>query len=196
MKCAQQHISTEISAHTHPTHLLHAIQAQVLLSTYLLRTKRFIEAELHANVTPPLLGVPVLGGVYPMHPTDAIEEGKHIRAFWAVACLQSHVNMSLDAASAPFCIFESPGGGIDTQDSFLGASPISTLHAKASVLLYRATRLGASWSPNLQHPELAAYQTGRWVCMLLGVRLSRISFKNSDQNEILDPSYFVTYSSV
>ncbi|KAJ7891668.1 hypothetical protein B0H14DRAFT_1059779 [Mycena olivaceomarginata] len=208
LKRAQQHISTEISAHIHPTHLLHTIQAQVLLSTYLLRRKRFLEAEFYANgaatlalgyqlhkirsarpASPSLLGVPVLVEVYPTPPASAIEEGERIRAFWAVACLQSHLNISLDppSASAAFCILESPGAEIDTpwplemEDYEAGAlpvgylgqesirnfladdafppSPICMLHAKASVLLYRTTRLGAGWSPNLQPQELAAFQT-------------------------------------
>ncbi|KAJ6522470.1 hypothetical protein B0H19DRAFT_656085 [Mycena capillaripes] len=203
LKCAQQHISTEVS---HPRHLVHTIQAQVLLSTYLLRTKRFLEAEFYANgaatlalgyqlhkirsarpSTPPLLGVPVLVEVYPSPPADAVEEGERIRAFWAVTSLQSNLNISHDSASASFCILESPGTGIDTpwpleiadyeagalphnyegQDSIrhfltddvFRANPICMLHAKASVLLYRATRLGAGWSPNLKPQELAAYTT-------------------------------------
>ncbi|KAF7326741.1 Zn(2)-C6 fungal-type domain-containing protein [Mycena venus] len=186
LKRAKQYISTQISTHNHPTHLLHTVQAQVLLSTYSLSSKRPLEAEFHANgaatlvlsyhlhkirssrpTTPPLLGVPVLVEVHPA---------------------PLHLNTSIDAASASFCILESLGAGIDTpwpleihdyeagalppgyhgqesirhfltEDNFADASPISTLHAKASVLLYRATRLGSSWSPNLRPQELAAYQT-------------------------------------
>jgi hypothetical protein len=195
LRRAQEHISTEISAHTHSTHLLHTIQAQVLLSTYLVRLKRLLEAEFYVNgaatlalgyqlhkirsarpVTPPLLGVPVLVEVYPAPPADAIEEGERIRAFWAVACLQSNLNTSVDAGSPSFCILESPGTGINTpwpleiEDYEMGAlppgyqgedtirhflteesfspSPLCALHAKASVLLYRATRLGTGWSPS------------------------------------------------
>ncbi|KAJ7915141.1 hypothetical protein B0H13DRAFT_2270494 [Mycena leptocephala] len=206
LRRAQEHISTEISAHTHSTHLLHTIQAQVLLSTYLVRLKRLLEAEFYVNgaatlalgyqlhkirsarpVTPPLLGVPVLVEVYPAPPADAIEEGERIRAFWAVACLQSNLNTSVDAGSPSFCILESPGTGINTpwpleiEDYEMGAlppgyqgedtirhflteesfspSPLCALHAKASVLFYRATRLGTGWSPNLQPQELAAYRT-------------------------------------
>ncbi|KAJ7763051.1 Zn(2)-Cys(6) binuclear cluster domain-containing protein [Mycena metata] len=209
LKCAQQNISTAISVHTHPMHILHTIQAQVLLSTYLFRTKRFLEAEFHANGaatlalgyqlhkirsarpnTPPLLGVPtLLEEVYPTPPADAIEEGERIRAFWAVASLQSNLNIALGAASGAFCILEAPGGAaIDTpwpleladyeagamppgysgqesirhfltDDSFPRHSPPSMFHAKASVLLYRAARLGASWSPSFQPQEHAAYTT-------------------------------------
>ncbi|KAJ6473381.1 hypothetical protein C8R47DRAFT_1324477 [Mycena vitilis] len=209
LKRAQKHISSEIS-HEHPTHLLHTIQAQILLSTYLLRQKRFLEAEFYANgaatlalgfqlhkvraarpCASPLIGVPVLAEIYAA-PADAIEEGERIRAFWAVACLQSHLNISHPSASVSFCIFESPGAQIDTpwpleigdyeagtlppdvqeqgsirhfltEDSF-PPSPICMLHAKACVLLYRATRLGAGWSPSLQPQELAAYTTSHvWL---------------------------------
>ncbi|KAJ7122217.1 hypothetical protein C8R44DRAFT_705188 [Mycena epipterygia] len=194
LKRAQQYISTEISARTHPTHFLHTIQAQVLLATYLFRNKRFLEAEFYVNGaatltlgyqlhkirsarpgTPPLLGVPVLLEVYPAPPADAVEEGERIRAFWAVACLQSNLNIALNSAKGTFCILESLGPEIDTpwpleiadyeegllapgyvgQESikhFLtddppSTSPISMLHAKASVLLYRVARLGSNWSP-------------------------------------------------
>ncbi|KAJ7093518.1 hypothetical protein C8R44DRAFT_890740 [Mycena epipterygia] len=204
LKRAQQHISTEISAHTHPTHFLHTIQAQVLLATYLFRNKRFLEAEFHVNGaatltlgyqlhkirsarpgTPPLLGVPVLLEVYPAPPADAVEEGERIRAFWAVACLQSNLNIALNSAKGSFCILESPGSEIDTPwpleiadyeagllprgylgqesirhfmtDDPLAASPICMLHAKASVLLYRAARLGSNWAPHLQPQEFASY---------------------------------------
>ncbi|KAF7326798.1 hypothetical protein MSAN_02499300 [Mycena sanguinolenta] len=207
LKRAKRHISTEISSHTNPARLLHTIQAQVLLSTYLLRNKRFLEAEFYANgaatvalgyqlhkirssrpVTAPQLGAPQLE-VYPTPPADVVEEGERIRAFWAVGCLQSQLNLALDAASASFCIFESPGAsGIDTPwpldiedyengtlppgyqsqetirhfltDDTFTPSPIPTLYAKASVLLYRATRLGASWSPGTFVPQaIDAYQT-------------------------------------
>ncbi|KAJ7750730.1 hypothetical protein DFH07DRAFT_1062079 [Mycena maculata] len=203
LKRAQQHISTEISAHTPPSHVLHTIQAQVLLATYLFRNKRFLEAEFHANgaatlvlgyqlhkirssrpMEPPLLGVPVLLEIYPAPPKDSVEEGERIRGFWAVTCLQSNLNIALNSTSGS-CVLESPGADIDTPwpleladyeagllppdyrgqesirhfltDDPLPASPVCMLHAKASVLLYRATRLGSNWKPNLRPQELASY---------------------------------------
>ncbi|KAJ6621028.1 hypothetical protein B0H10DRAFT_2019704 [Mycena sp. CBHHK59/15] len=133
LKRAQQHISTEISASNDAKHILHAIQAQVLLSTYLFRNKRFLEAEFHANGaatlvlgyqlhkirsprpgSPNLLGVPVLSEVYPGPPQDVVEEGEQIRGFWAVTCLQSNLNVALSSASSTFSILESPGTEIDT----------------------------------------------------------------------------------
>ncbi|KAJ7445015.1 hypothetical protein B0H11DRAFT_436281 [Mycena galericulata] len=133
LKRAQQHITTEISAQTSPAHILHAIQAQVLLSTYLFRTKHFLEAEFYANGaatlalgyqlhkirsarpgTPPLLGVPMLIEMYPVPPADAVEEGERIRGFWAVACLQSNLKIALSSSRNAFCILESLDSDIDT----------------------------------------------------------------------------------
>jgi hypothetical protein len=195
---AKQSVSVEISENSNALLLLHTIQAQVLLSTYLFHNNRFLEAELHVNgaatlalgyqlhkirsarpVPPPLLGVSALsmGEVYPAPPADALEEGERIRAFWTVACLQSTLNIVLDAAaSSNFSILESSGADIDTPwplemyDYALGAlpaayrgqetlrtfftedpppaSPVPTLYAKAAVLLQRASRLSSKWSPS------------------------------------------------
>ncbi|KAK7019635.1 hypothetical protein R3P38DRAFT_3554243 [Favolaschia claudopus] len=213
LKRAQRHITANEICISNPTHLLQTIQAQVLLSTYLLRNNQFLEAEFHLNgaatlalgyqlhkirssrpASPPLLGVPLLLGeeVYPAAPADGIEEGERIRAFWTVVCLQNHLIFAANAASssAAFCLLGSPGMGIDTpwpfeieeyergglraeyrgqetirrfltcvEDPTLQQrNQISTLHAKASFLLYRAMRLSASWSPALNAPELTAYQ--------------------------------------
>ncbi|KAJ7117972.1 hypothetical protein C8R43DRAFT_98574 [Mycena crocata] len=226
LKRAQQHISTEISTSNNPTHLLHTIQAQVLLSTYMFRNKRFLEAEFHANGAatlvigyqlhkirsarpspPPLLGVPVLLEVYPNPPQNAVEEGERIRGFWAVACLQSSLNIALSAASINFSILESSSAEIDTPwpmeladyeagmlppayqgqdtikrfltDSPPPASPVCALYAKAAVLLHRASRLGSKWSPNLPPPEFASYSAS---CAWLDSRITRFW-------EILPPLY-------
>ncbi|KAJ7261011.1 hypothetical protein C8J57DRAFT_1184378 [Mycena rebaudengoi] len=206
LKRAQESISTEISASTSPTHFLHTIQAQVLLSTYLFRNKRFLEAEFHANGaatlalgyqlhkirttrprSPPLLGVPVLMELYPGPPRDPVEEGERIRGFWVVACLQSNLNIALHSTISTSCILASPGTDIDTPwpleisdyeggrlprgyrgqetvkhfltDDPPAQSPICTLHAQASVLLHRASRLASNSSPNLPPQELASYTT-------------------------------------
>ncbi|KAJ7306149.1 hypothetical protein DFH08DRAFT_976083 [Mycena albidolilacea] len=214
LKRAKQSVSVEISEKSNALLLLHTIQAQVLLSTYLFHNNRFLEAEFHVNgaatlalgyqlhkirsarpVPPPLLGVSALsmGEVYPAPPADALEEGERIRAFWTVACLQSTLNIVLDAAaSSNFSILESSGADIDTPwplemyDYALGAlppayrgqetlrtfftedpppaSPVPTLYAKAAVLLQRATRLSSKWSPNLDAQETAAYAVSRaWL---------------------------------
>ncbi|KAJ7451256.1 hypothetical protein B0H11DRAFT_1877264 [Mycena galericulata] len=204
LKRAQQRIATEISAHTPPAHVLHTLQAQVLLATYLFRNKCFLEAEFYTNgaatfalgyqlhkirsarpETSPLLGVPIVMEIYPTPPMDAVEEGERIRGFWAVTCLQSNLTMALKSASASFCILESLGGEIDTPwpleiadyeegvlppdyrgqesirhfltDDQLSASPVCMLHAKASILLYRAARLGANLFTPPADFQLQAY---------------------------------------
>ncbi|KAJ7200848.1 hypothetical protein GGX14DRAFT_502746 [Mycena pura] len=195
LKRAQQQLSIEISESRHPTHLLHTVQAQVLLSTYMFRNRRCLEAEFHANSAATL----VLG--YRLHqilsarpparspsftateptvflapPQSAVEEGERIRAFWAVACLQSSLHMALRSASTSLSILECASKDIDTpwpleiadyeaelfptayhgqetitafltDDPPLASAP-STLHAKAAVLLHRASRLGSKWSPS------------------------------------------------
>ncbi|KAJ7732478.1 hypothetical protein DFH07DRAFT_143603 [Mycena maculata] len=209
LRRAQQHIATEISDSDNPAHLLHTIQAQVLLSTYMFRIKRFLEAEFHANGAatlvigyqlhkirsarpnlPPALDIPALNENHPGPPQSALEEGERIRAFWAVACLQNGLNISLPAASMNFSIFESCSADIDTpwpmeiadyeagllsptyegqqtikawltDDIPLTGAP-SMLKTQAGILLQRATRLGSKWSPEMQPQELASYRTS-WL---------------------------------
>ncbi|KAJ7318559.1 hypothetical protein DFH08DRAFT_1086561 [Mycena albidolilacea] len=128
---ARQHIAADVSADKHSPHYLHTIQALVLLSTYLLRTKQFIEAEFYANGAATLvlghqlhknrpspdsatvIPVPDLEDVYHAPSTNALEEGEGVRAFWAVVCLQTHLKFSLDMPrAAAFCILESASGEI------------------------------------------------------------------------------------
>ncbi|KAJ7164530.1 hypothetical protein C8R46DRAFT_1278967 [Mycena filopes] len=204
LKRAQQHVSVEITETGSPTPFLHTIQAQVLLSTYMFRNKRFLESEFHVNgaatlaigyqlhkirsarpSSPPLLGVPTMLEVYPNPPQSAVEEGERIRGFWAVACLQSSLNIALNSASGNFSILEASGVDIDipwpleiadyaagrmprgyrgqetVKNFFIEeppvSCPVSTLYAKAAVLLHRAARLGARWSPSLQPQDAASY---------------------------------------
>ncbi|KAJ7865417.1 hypothetical protein B0H13DRAFT_2562227, partial [Mycena leptocephala] len=198
---ALQHLATEISTRTHSTHWLHTIQAQVLLSTYFFRTRRVLEAEVYANGAATLaLGYqlhkihssrpetprPSMIDVFPAPLADVVDEGQRVRAFWAVACLQSNLSISSNTSRGTRCILESPGGQIDTpwpleiedyemvtlpaqrmqdtirhflmEDPFL-PSPICTLHAKASALLYRATRINTKWSSDPSLQELDAFTT-------------------------------------
>ncbi|KAJ7868696.1 hypothetical protein B0H13DRAFT_1456856, partial [Mycena leptocephala] len=188
---AQRHIATEISTHAQ---LLHTIQAQVPLSTYFFRMNCILEAELYANgaatlalgyqlhkirssrpETPRLL----LMDMFPAPPADVVDEGERVRAFWAVACLQSNLGVSINTWRSSFCILKSPSGKIDTpwpleiedyeavallpaeqmpdtirhslmEDPFL-PSPICMLHAKASALLHHAALINVSWSPGASH---------------------------------------------
>ncbi|KAJ7197918.1 hypothetical protein GGX14DRAFT_402235 [Mycena pura] len=194
LRRAQHQIATDISGPPH-AHVLHTIQAQVLLATYLFRDQRLLEAEVHAN------GAATFALRHGLHrvrssrpsapalqlppPADAVEEGERIRSFWAVATLQSHLCTALNGTTAAFCVLEGPAAEIDTPwplevedyaagmmapgyrgqesirffmtDDPLPLSPVYMLHAKAAVLLYRAARLTAGWSPQLSPQQTAAY---------------------------------------
>ncbi|KAJ7064014.1 hypothetical protein C8F01DRAFT_1275106 [Mycena amicta] len=134
LRRAQHHIATALSsAPPVDNNIIHTIQAQVLLATYLFRIKRLLEAEVHAN------GAATLALRHGLHrirssrprspsptsfsldlppPTDAISEGERIRCFWAIAALQSHLCVALNgtssSAAAAFCVFEGPAADIDT----------------------------------------------------------------------------------
>ncbi|KAJ6545009.1 hypothetical protein DFH09DRAFT_1367630 [Mycena vulgaris] len=129
---AQQHISTELSDSAHPVHRIHTMQAHVLLSTYFLRNKQFLEAEFHTNgavtlalgyhlhkirssrpSSPPLLGAPGSAEIFTEPPRDDVEEGERIRGFWTVVSHQNNLLMTLQTANS-FGILESPGLHIDT----------------------------------------------------------------------------------
>ncbi|KAF7304497.1 hypothetical protein HMN09_00852100 [Mycena chlorophos] len=147
LRRAQQHIAIALSSGS-PTHphfsdsngpgnsIIETIQAQVLLATYLYRTKRLLEAEVHANGAATLalrhglhrlrssrVGPPYASPTSPFSstpslppPNDALDEGERIRAFWAVASLQSMLSVALNgtSASAAFCVLEGPAADIDT----------------------------------------------------------------------------------
>ncbi|KAJ7016947.1 hypothetical protein C8F04DRAFT_1158646 [Mycena alexandri] len=129
---AQQHISTELADSAHPVHRIHTMQAHILLSTYFLRNKQFLEAEFHTNgaVTlalgyhlhkirssrpspPPLLGASSFTEVFLDPPRDNIEEGERIRGLWAVVYSQNNLLMTVRTANN-FGMLESPGLQIDT----------------------------------------------------------------------------------
>ncbi|KAJ7767140.1 hypothetical protein B0H16DRAFT_351762 [Mycena metata] len=129
---AQQHISTELTDGAHPVHRIHTMQAHILLSTYFLRNKQFLEAEFHINgaVTlalgyhlhkirssrpspPPLLGASLFTEVFLDPPRDNIEEGERIRGLWAVIYSQNNLLMTVGTANN-LSILESPGLQIDT----------------------------------------------------------------------------------
>ncbi|KAJ7649619.1 hypothetical protein FB45DRAFT_1075144 [Roridomyces roridus] len=136
---AQQHIATELSDRAHPVHRIHTIQAHVLLSTYFLGSKQFLEAEFHINAAvtlslgyhlhmirssrpgssdPPLLSAPGSAEIFLEPPRNAIEEGERIRGFWTVVYAQHCLIMTLRACSSnssnTFGVLESPGLHIDT----------------------------------------------------------------------------------
>ncbi|KAF8143107.1 hypothetical protein K438DRAFT_2029784 [Mycena galopus ATCC 62051] len=207
LRRARQHIATEISADMDLAHHMHTIQALVLLSTYLLRTKRFLEAEFYTNgaatlvlghqlhrisVLPETSSVLGLSNMKDIKmytaSVHAVEEGERIRAFWAVACLQTHLNFTINIARSAFGILEFALDEIDipwpfkiddyrpgfplpahsTQHSILhllsedcppNSPRLCILHSKASLLLHHTTRLGTAWPLDLESQDSAAYMT-------------------------------------
>ncbi|KAF7304091.1 hypothetical protein MIND_00640600 [Mycena indigotica] len=218
LRRAQQHISTAISSVLESSStVIYTIQAQILLSTYLFRVNRLLEAEVHVN------GAATLALRYGLHrirssrahspslsaqlslsmtqSTDAVHEGERIRGFWALASLQSHICVTQNGSStsAAFCVLEGPAADIDTpwpleitdyangglhsgyrgqesirhlmtDDTFNAGSPVSLLLAKASVLMYRATRLAATKLSNLSPQQTTSHLA---ACSLLDRRLTQ-----------------------
>ncbi|GBE87925.1 hypothetical protein SCP_1201510 [Sparassis crispa] len=181
-----------------PTYrLMHVIQAEVLLATYFFATGRLLEGRYHcsAAVALALSGrlnqirgvVDHMSHVHTAHgidiqlppPTDAVEEGERVNAFWTVYLLDkswtvplgspSHINGGADL-NIPWPLemenYEEGGFapnilGVRTIESFLNNTPSSSgsgtsslaLHAKAAALYERATRLSSHWSPTMANAE-------------------------------------------
>ncbi|KAF7289640.1 Zn(2)-C6 fungal-type domain-containing protein [Mycena chlorophos] len=208
---AQQHIATELSNNVHPAHRIHTIQAHILLSSYFLRNKQLLEAEFHSNgavtlalgyririrssraPSPPLFGSAssVPETALPL-PTDPVEEGERIRAFWMLVCHQTSLLMTIRTPGNTFSTLEAPGLQIDTPwplelgeyelgmmsvdlrscdtiDEFMvhgisgSASPFA-LQAQATVLLQRAIQLARRWSPGMQPQAVSAHaSSSAWL---------------------------------
>ncbi|KAJ7051234.1 hypothetical protein C8F01DRAFT_1340831 [Mycena amicta] len=179
LKRAQQQLSVEISEDRSPAHALHTIQAQVLLSNYMLRNRRFLEAEFHANsaatltiayqlhricssrVVPSFINRP---GTDLGPPLSSVDEGERIQLFLdgRMSAKQFKPWPELtDYQARPMTTRHRSQETIkkfmtDTTPPSI-ASPPSTLQAQAMVLLHRASRLGSKWSPTLQPEALASF---------------------------------------
>ncbi|KAJ7628825.1 hypothetical protein FB45DRAFT_919326 [Roridomyces roridus] len=206
LKRAREYLSTEVSE---SPNIIQTIQAQVLFAVYMIRSKRFVDAEFHASGAmtlalgahlhqirvahpdqpAPLLGSSLLEG-HLHHPRSAVEEGERIRGFWTAVGVQVTLYMSLcgtgnppmldspnleiftpwpmdiadyeaqdEAGEWPPPVYEAPQ---QTLSAFLTGEPpvggsLATFASQGQVLLHRALRLGAKWSPNLGPAELASY---------------------------------------
>ncbi|KAF7329392.1 hypothetical protein MKEN_00200800 [Mycena kentingensis (nom. inval.)] len=134
LRRAQHYLATALSpaAAASSNTILHTIQAQILLGTYLFRTNRLLEAEVHANgaatlalryglhrirsarpASPSLSPVSAASSPSLPHPADTLEEGERIRAFWALAALQVHLCVALPGPASAFCVLEN-AAEIDT----------------------------------------------------------------------------------
>nr|GAT43320.1 predicted protein [Mycena chlorophos] len=125
-------------------------------------------------------------------PTDPVEEGERIRAFWMLVCHQTSLLMAIRTPGNTFSILEAPGLQIDTPwplelgeyelgmmsvdlrscdtiDEFMvhgisgSASPFA-LQAQATVLLQRAIQLARRWSPGMQPQAVSAHaSSSAWL---------------------------------
>ncbi|RXW23877.1 hypothetical protein EST38_g1966 [Candolleomyces aberdarensis] len=128
---AVQHVSTDLLG-THPSRVLHTLQAQVLLAYYFFRTGRFLEAKWQTgaavslalgsgfhkirsanNSTPVTLGLTQDTPVYLDPPQTNLEEGERINAFWAVFVLHKIITVALEPPSNVCGALEAPGIQID-----------------------------------------------------------------------------------
>ncbi|KAG6896393.1 hypothetical protein C0992_008602 [Termitomyces sp. T32_za158] len=129
---ALQHVVTD-TFRNHPDVILHTMQAEVLLSYYLLRTGRFIEAKCHTGTAVSLaLGaglhkirsayptvVPTLGlssdaPVLLPAPIDGIAEVERINGFWAVVVLHKCIMIALNPPMSVSGTLEAPNIQVDT----------------------------------------------------------------------------------
>lgn len=112
----------------HPDKVLHGIQAELLLAQYFLRNARIPEAKYHTTAAASLALSFGLGKIRTTDqsidhgqfgsrdilpsPSDAMEEGERIRAFWAVMTLNSVLSAADGSPSSISYI--APGTRIDT----------------------------------------------------------------------------------
>ncbi|KAF8069008.1 hypothetical protein FPV67DRAFT_1652372 [Lyophyllum atratum] len=132
MTRALQHAATDPLG-AHPDVVLHTLQAEVLLSYYLLRIGRFLEAKCHtatavslasgaglhkirsANIyAPSTIGLSSDTPISLHPPRDDIEEGERINGFWTVLMLHKYVSIALEPPMSVCGTLEAPGIQIDT----------------------------------------------------------------------------------
>ncbi|KAJ7479242.1 hypothetical protein FB451DRAFT_1395827 [Mycena latifolia] len=169
---------------SHPRTVLHSIQASVLLAHYFIRNARFLEGKYHTSAA---VSIAVSAGLHRIRgthsgasltpealppPTDPVEEGERINAFWSVLTLN---NCWASMDGSPSNVAYGPAGlkidtpwpleprhyaeaghrpqllprhSSDTIARFLADAPDDAasgeaLYAKAGILFETATRLVA-----------------------------------------------------
>ncbi|KAG5732328.1 hypothetical protein E4T56_gene11563 [Termitomyces sp. T112] len=116
---------------SHPDVILHTLQAEILLSYYLLRVGRFIEAKCHTATAVSLAlgaGLHRMRSIHPILsiiglsfdtpvsvplPRDTIEEGERINGFWAVLVLHKYITVALEPPMSVCGTLEAPGTQVD-----------------------------------------------------------------------------------
>ncbi|KAE9404348.1 hypothetical protein BT96DRAFT_955643 [Gymnopus androsaceus JB14] len=200
--------AANILSSCHPHRIMHAIQAEILLAMYFFRTRRMLEGKYHMSASVSLtLGsglnkIRSGGGgsnaASPLHqidaikpllapPTDQIEEGERINAFWMAFTLSNCWGVAVGSLSS--MVFENNGSTVDvpwpldmadyerdlmpvnyrsimTVQNFLRQVPSSTsvkeysamaMFAKASVLLDRSANLAALYSSDMAADDASRF---------------------------------------
>ncbi|KAK0221640.1 hypothetical protein IW262DRAFT_918868 [Armillaria fumosa] len=185
---ALQSTAQELSS-SHPQRIIQCIQAEVLLAHYFFRKARMLEGRYHSGAAVSLVlsarlhkirSVEGGGPLVLPPPTDYIEEGERIKAFWTVFVLDNCWTTADGSPSNFLCT--SPDSRIDlpwpldtqiqfprnyrtsyTIQRFLanqnedhGTSALA-LHAKASILFEQASRVGPRFRPGMPQQEASRF---------------------------------------
>ncbi|KAF8997582.1 hypothetical protein BDQ17DRAFT_1248425 [Cyathus striatus] len=195
---AVQQASTALSG-SHPHKVVHALQAEVLLSYYFFSKGRFPEGKYHVTVavsTAVSAGLTRLRSRQPVQtngafalspPSDPIEEGERIAAFWTVFNLDKYWSAALESSPNMAFTGSTPETQVDTPwplemtDYEQGRFPsnIRTSHtlqkfitgastsdsgmsskaflSKAALLWERANQLAQEWSPRLSQDQYNSF---------------------------------------
>ncbi|KAK1223888.1 hypothetical protein PQX77_013222 [Marasmius sp. AFHP31] len=106
---------------SHPKRIIHAIQAEIILSNYFLHMRRNLEGRYHLNTA---LSLAAGAGLHRTRtvgssstllppPTDPIEEGETINAFWTVYSMHSVWDAIEPAVGADSVVLDRNGQRID-----------------------------------------------------------------------------------
>ncbi|THU85862.1 hypothetical protein K435DRAFT_684747 [Dendrothele bispora CBS 962.96] len=125
------HVANILSS-SHPHRIIHGIQSEILLSTYCFRKGRILEGKYHLTVATSLtlgagfhhirsqttsvsLSLNLQSGATPFlpAPSDQIEEGERINAFWTTFALCNTWKVAIGSPLSSV-VFESHGSRIDT----------------------------------------------------------------------------------
>ncbi|KAJ4491021.1 hypothetical protein J3R30DRAFT_3694996 [Lentinula aciculospora] len=133
LRRARRFIALEIGTQDR-SHILHVIQAKILLTIYLVNIGQFLEAEFHSNGAVSLvlscgmhLITPTANGVYDdpegrLPPcTGPAEQAERINAFWSVVFIQRMLAVLVDSPSNSF-------GSLDSSLEIRTPFPINTVN--------------------------------------------------------------------
>ncbi|KAJ8093953.1 hypothetical protein PM082_009836 [Marasmius tenuissimus] len=104
---------------SHPKRIIHAIQAEIILSNYFLHMRRNLEGRYHLNTALSLAAgaglhrTRTVGSSILPPPTDSIEEGETINAFWTIYSMHNVWDAIEPAVGADSVVLDRNGQRID-----------------------------------------------------------------------------------